>query len=79
MIGIVTEIDLKEENFGDVDRIHLLQASDQLAAVTNLVINLHGLCLIERQLTSQAMWVMSHRHRRFRGLKNVTVCCKLLS
>ena len=38
-IGIVTEIDLKEAHFGDVDRIHLRQTSDQLVAVANLVID----------------------------------------
>jgi hypothetical protein len=79
LIGIVTEIDLREAHFGDVDRIHLRQIRDQLVAVTNLVINLHGFCLIERQLTSQAMWLLSHPHRRFRGLNDVMVCFKSLS
>jgi hypothetical protein len=39
LIGIVTEIDLKEAHFGDVDRSPLRQTSDQLVAVTNLVIS----------------------------------------
>jgi len=39
LIAIVTEIDLKEAHFGDVDLIHLRQTSDQSVAVTNLIIN----------------------------------------
>ena len=39
LIRTVTEMDLKEAHFGDVDRIHLLQTSDQLVAVTNSVVN----------------------------------------
>jgi hypothetical protein len=39
-IGIVAEIDLKEAHFGDVDRIHFSQTSDQMVTVTNLVINI---------------------------------------
>jgi hypothetical protein len=79
LIGIVTEIDVKEAHFGDVDRIHLRQTSDQLLTVTNSAISLHELCLIERKLTSQAMWLLSHPQRRFRGLKNLMVCFMSLS
>ena len=35
---MVSEIDLREAHFGDMDRIHLRQTSDQLVAVANLVI-----------------------------------------
>jgi len=79
LIGIVTEIVVKEAHFGDMHRIHLRQTSDQLLAVTNLVINLHELSLIERQLTSQTMWLLSHPHLRRRGLKDVIVCFMSLS
>ena len=78
LIGIVTEIVLKETHFGDMNRIHLRQTSDQLLAVTNLVINFHGLCLIERQLTSQAMRLLSHPQLEgCNGLFYVTVLASI--